>query len=110
MTTHTHDLNLLANVFGPVKDEADRQLSNIRTWVSHPSHSSKAHIRKALIELDGMWKLAYRITGYPDFDTNDDVYAAYNAIKMLHDIVDNHLNDLQQAKHSNPSLLSSLGI
>lgn len=109
MTTNSSDLNLLANVFGPVSEEASRQLSAIRTWIDHPSYNSKAAIRTSLTELDGMWKLAYRITGYPAFDESDDAYAAHKAIAQLHDIV-NSLNHLQYAKHNNPSLLSSLGL
>ena len=109
MTTNSSDLNLLANVFGPVSDEASAQLSNIRTWIDHPSYSSKADIRRRFIELEGMWKLAYRITGYPSFEESDDAYNAAKAIRQIKDIIE-VLNDLQYAKNNNPSLLSTLGI
>lgn len=109
MTTNSSDLNLLANVFGPVSDEASRQLANIRTWIEHPSHSSKADIRRSHIELQGMWKLAYRITGYPSFEDSADAYNASKAIRQISNIIE-VLNDLQYAKNNNPSLLSTLGI
>lgn len=109
MTTNTHDLNLLANTFGPVTDEAKRLVSAVRTWIDHPSHNTKAALRVQMHELNGMWKLVYRMTGYVSFSESPDALNAAQAVAQARDIIE-HLNDLQHAKYHNPSLLSSLGL